>query len=123
MHAGRYRIAKSFEFAASHQLEGLAPDHKCARLHGHNYKVQLILESRVLSSEGFVEDYGDLADFRKYLDCRLDHRHLNDVLPEVGNPTAENLARHLWCVARHQHPDVIAVRVSETPNTWAEFEA
>ncbi len=117
-----YRITKEFHFSASHQLFGLAADHPCARLHGHNYVVVVELAAPTLNQHGFVRDYRDLDGLKRYLDDTLDHRHLNDVL---GNDavTAEHLATHLyhWCKARWD--EVCAVRVSETPRTWAEFRA
>ncbi|GAB4299878.1 MAG: 6-carboxytetrahydropterin synthase QueD [Roseovarius sp.] len=115
-----YRIAKEFAFAASHQIKGLAPGHPCARLHGHNYTVVVELAAETLDAHGFVRDYRELAPLRAYLDERLDHRHLNDVLGD-DCVTAERLARHLyeWCRARW--PETVAVRVSETPRTWAEY--
>jgi len=89
-------------------------------LHGHNYAVEVVIESPCLDDRGFCQvDYGELDPFRVYLDEHLDHRHLNDVLPI--RPTAENLARHLLVEARRCSPFVVAVRVSETPRTWAEY--
>jgi 6-pyruvoyltetrahydropterin/6-carboxytetrahydropterin synthase len=54
------------------------------------------------------------------VDDVLDHRHLNDILG-ADNTTAEKIAKHLfdWCKAKW--PEVVAVRVSETPKTWAEY--
>lgn len=119
----RYTITKGFHFSASHQLAHLAkkqPDHPCARLHGHNYLVELILCSSQLDENGFVVDFGDLAPFGDYLKERLDHRHLNDVLP--CRPTAEEIAKHLYGVAYQHWPFcTITVRVSETPRTWASY--
>lgn len=114
-----YTITKQFSFSASHQLDGLPEDHKCARTHGHNYLVEVCLTAPVINEIGFVVDYGDLNPLKDYIDTNLDHRHLNDVLP--FQPSAENLARHFyeWCKARW--PQVSAVRVSETPKTWAEY--
>lgn len=114
-----YQISKRFEFSASHQLTGLPDGHPCGRLHGHNYIVEIVLQSESLNSIGFVRDYGELSAFKHYLDETLDHRHLNDVCPY--NPTAENLARWLfeWCSA--QWEDTYAVRVSETSKTWSEY--
>ncbi|GIK58887.1 MAG: 6-carboxytetrahydropterin synthase QueD [Chloroflexi bacterium] len=114
-----YTISKQFHFSASHQLDGLPTEHQCARLHGHNYEVELILQSETLDEYGFVVDYLALKTFKTYLDETLDHRHLNDVLPFPT--TAENLARHLYAWAKVQWPQVTAVRVSETPRTWAEY--
>lgn len=114
-----YRISKEFHFSASHRLTHLPADHQCARLHGHNYVVEVELASATLNADGFVRDYHELAALKMHLDERFDHRHLNDVLDLP--PTAENLARHLydWCRARW--PEVSAVRISETPRTWAEY--
>lgn len=115
-----FRISKEFHFSASHQLKDLLTDHPCARLHGHNYIVEVVLESATLDAHGFVRDYRELEPLKAYIDAELDHRHLNDVLGDDG-VTAERLAKHLyeWCRARW--PEVAAVRVSETPRTWAEY--
>lgn len=115
-----FRITKEYHFSASHQLHGLAEDHPCARLHGHNYIVAVELQAEELSAQGFVRDYRELDALKKYIDEEIDHRHLNDVLGE-GCVTAEQIARHFydWCKSRW--PEVSAVRVSETPKTWAEY--
>jgi 6-pyruvoyltetrahydropterin/6-carboxytetrahydropterin synthase len=116
-----YRITKQFEFSASHQLEHLGPNHPCARLHGHNYVVEVVVESPCLDDRGFCQvDYNEMAGFRDYLMKRFDHRHLNDVMAERA--TAENLARCLAEIARAMiGPFVVEARVSETPKTWASY--
>lgn len=114
-----YTISKQFSFSASHQLGGLAPDHPCARLHGHNYVVEVVLSAPDLNAAGFVVDYNDLRPLGQMLDEQLDHRHLNDILP--FQPSAENLARYLYGWAKERWPQVACVRVSETPKTWAEY--
>lgn len=115
-----YRIGKVFTFSASHQLMGVADDHPCKRLHGHNYVVEVELSSQELNAAGFVRDYLELAALKDYIDSNLDHRHLNDVLGDDGT-TAEALAKHLYDWSRARWQDVTAVRVSETPKTWAEY--
>lgn len=114
-----FRITKEFAFSASHQLEHLPPEHQCARLHGHNYIVVVELASSTLNADGFVRDYHDLAALKAYIDDHFDHRHLNDILDVV--PTAENMARHFYEWAQARWPEVTAVKVSETPKTWAEY--
>jgi 6-pyruvoyltetrahydropterin/6-carboxytetrahydropterin synthase len=115
-----FTISKRFSFSASHQLGHLPEGHPCARLHGHNYEVEVVIDSPCLDDRGFCQvDYGELRPFRDYLDDELDHRHLNDVIPV--RTTAENLAKHLFGKAREISPFVVAVRVSETPKTWAEY--
>jgi 6-pyruvoyltetrahydropterin/6-carboxytetrahydropterin synthase len=97
----------------------LPDDHPCSRLHGHNYSVEVILASETLDETGFVVDYNALSAFRAILDDELDHRNLNDVLP--CPTTAEHLARYLFDRARALWTEVVAIRVSETPRTWAEY--
>lgn len=114
-----YVIEKEFHFSASHQLSGLPDGHQCSRLHGHNYIIVVELRSAALDHVGFVVDYGELKPLKEYIDSTLDHRHLNDVFD--FNTTAENIAKHLfeWC--RKQWHETYAVRVSETPKTWATY--
>jgi 6-pyruvoyltetrahydropterin/6-carboxytetrahydropterin synthase len=118
-----YSITKDFAFSAAHHLEGLHPRHQCGRDHGHNYQVRVQLIAPLLDAHGFVFDYGDLAPFGRWLDATLDHRDLNQVWPEIGNPTAENLARELAAMAvklcRIPSEIHVSVGVSETPKTWA----
>ncbi|MEZ5814442.1 MAG: 6-carboxytetrahydropterin synthase QueD [Alphaproteobacteria bacterium] len=115
-----YTISKEYHFSASHQLYGLDEDHPCARLHGHNYIVEVELQSATLNETGFVRDYRELDELKTYIDEKVDHRHLNDVLGK-DNTTAELIARHFydWCKSRW--PEVSAVRVKESPKTCAEY--
>lgn len=118
-----FQIGKTFEFAASHQLDRLPDGHKCRRMHGHNYTVEVTLGTDELDpATGFVLDYGDLDPVKRWIDRTLDHRHLNDL---IDVPTAEELALYLHGVITDELriPDVIAVRVSEQPRTWAEFRS
>ena len=115
-----FTISKQFHFSASHQLIGLSDDHPCSRLHGHNYIIEIELQSEELNSVGFVRDYHDLGALKSYIDDTLDHRHLNEVLGDT-NVTAERLAKHIfdWCSPKWL--ETSAIRVSETPKTWAEY--
>lgn len=117
-----FTITKEFHFSASHVLDRLPSWHPCGRMHGHNYVVVLELSAAAgeLTDAGFVRDYRDLDEFKKWLDDTLDHRHLNDVLGEL-QPSAENLAKWLFDGWSAELPELTAVRVSETPRTTAEF--
>lgn len=115
-----FTISKEYHFSASHILHGLAEDHPCSRLHGHNYVVEVELRSEILNEVGFVRDYRELDALKRYIDEEIDHRHLNDVLGE-NNTTAELIAKHFydWCHAKW--PEVCAVRIKETQKTTAEY--
>lgn len=115
-------IQKEFGFSASHVLAHLPDGHPCARLHGHNYVVVLELCARddKLNEAGFVRDYRDLDKFKRWVDETIDHRHLNDVMDGV-NPSAEHLARWIYEQWRPDLPELTAIRIAETPKTWAEY--
>lgn len=132
-----YRITKEFHFEAAHRLLGLPDDHPCGRLHGHSYRVEVVIECPCLDERGFCQvDYRDLDPFGEWIKLSLDHATiLNAIDPLVdhawpgqpkrhvlvGNPTAENLARYLFEKAKEVTPYATAVRVSETRKTWAEY--
>lgn len=122
-----YRIGKTFTFDAAHQLHGLPEDHKCGRMHGHTYKVELTFVGSDLQEEGWLFDYGELSSFKSWLMDSFDHHVLNYRLPEHLNPTAELLAKYIFD-AVNKMDDMIPynvylekVRVQETPNTFAEY--
>jgi 6-pyruvoyltetrahydropterin/6-carboxytetrahydropterin synthase len=114
-----FKIRKEFTFSASHQLRGLPETHPCSRLHGHNYIVTVELKSTHVSDIGFVRDYHELDEIKKYIDTKWDHRHLNDQM--LDNPTAENMAQHLFMTFKSQFPELCAIEVSETPKTNAIY--
>lgn len=118
----KYHIRKEFHFSAAHTLLGLAEDHPCGRHHGHNYVVEVELAAEELDSNGWVRDYGDLEDFKRYLDSHVDHRDLNVVFTPMQT-TAELIAERFWeQLAGMGYGDVLyAVHVSETPKTWATY--
>ena len=68
-----YRITKEFHFSASHQLCHLPDDHPCARMHGHNYIIEVELCAEALDTNRFVVDYRDLTPLKRYIDDELDH--------------------------------------------------
>ncbi|MCI5060774.1 MAG: 6-carboxytetrahydropterin synthase QueD [Alphaproteobacteria bacterium] len=117
-----FTICKEYHFSASHQLFGLADDHPCARLHGHNYVIEIELQSEKLNEVGFIRDYRDLDALKKYIDDKFDHYHLNDVLGDE-NVTAERIAKHFYDWCHDKWPEVSAVRVKETPKTCAEYRS
>jgi 6-pyruvoyltetrahydropterin/6-carboxytetrahydropterin synthase len=115
-----YTICKRFCFSASHTIGDLPPGHPCARLHGHNYEVEVVLAAPALDAKGFVRDFEELSPLREFIKDTLDHRHLNDVLGH-DRTTSEVMSEWIYEWSKARWPEVIAVRVSETPRTWAEY--
>jgi 6-pyruvoyltetrahydropterin/6-carboxytetrahydropterin synthase len=115
------RISQAFKFEAAHRLPNVPETHRCHRLHGHSYRVEIQLDGKVDPQTGFVVDFFDLeASFEKIL-AALDHRCLNDV-PGLENPTAERIAVWIWERIRPDLPDLCSVRVYETSDCWAEYD-
>ena len=82
------------DFASAHSLRNYPGD--CSRLHGHNWQVEVLVESEVLDEVGIAIDFREIKQQTKVVTDRLDHRYLNEVEPfDVLNPTAENIAKYL----------------------------
>ncbi|WP_448329865.1 6-carboxytetrahydropterin synthase QueD [Streptomyces sp. DSM 41534] len=106
-------IFREFTFEAAHRLPNVPEGHKCARLHGHSYKVIVHVEAPIDPESGWVMDFGDLKKAFKPLEARLDHYYLNDI-EGLENPTSEVLARWIWERLKPNLPDLSALTVRET---------
>lgn len=110
-----YRVRVIKTFSAAHRI--VEQGGKCERLHGHNYRVEVVAGSDRLSSAGMVVDFEELkAALAQILP---DHRLLNEVYD--FNPTAENLARYFYEQLKKRFP-VVRVRVWENDECWAEYQ-
>ena len=111
-----YSVCKSFTFDAAHCL--ISPyQGKCCRMHGHRWRVDITATSEILDPCGMVMDFVDFAPLGEYIRQKFDHAIINET---VKQPTAENIARHLYEWARGRWP-VTTVRVWETETAYAEY--
>ena len=97
-HSARMRVelTKQYTFEAAHRLPNVAPDHKCFRMHGHGFRVEITVTGDIDPRMGWMTDYADItAIVEPLIRNELDHRSLNDV-PGLENPTSELLAVWLW---------------------------
>ncbi len=106
-------IFKEFTFESAHRLPNVPASHKCARLHGHSYRVAVHVEGLVGDGTGWVRDFADLTCAVKPVLARLDHYYLNEV-EGLDNPTSEVLARWIWDRLVIALPDLSQVVVRET---------
>lgn len=88
-------IFKEFTFEAAHKLPNVPEGHKCARLHGHSFRVEIHVGGALQQPAGWVVDFADIKAAFSPLEKRLDHYYLNDI-EGLENPTSENLAIWLW---------------------------
>ncbi|GLR99830.1 MULTISPECIES: 6-carboxytetrahydropterin synthase QueD [Bradyrhizobium] len=114
----RVRIAAEYSFEAAHRLPMVPVDHKCHRLHGHNYKVEVSIIGE-LDRRGFVIDYAELDAVVRPIINSLDHRYLNEI-PGLENPTSEILAEWLKDRIGAKIPFIPTVRIYETLRYWVE---
>ena len=83
------------DFASAHSLRNYPGD--CARLHGHNWQVEVSVCAKVLDDNGIAIDFREIKKHTKLVIKRLDHQYLNEIKPfDVLNPTAENIAKYFF---------------------------
>ena len=106
-------LRKSFQFEAAHLLPHLPRTHKCRRLHGHSFKVEIAVAGACDPKLGWLMDYADITEAFKPIWRKLDHYHLNDIRG-LENPTSENLAAWIWHRLKPKLPLLTEVVVAET---------
>jgi 6-pyruvoyltetrahydropterin/6-carboxytetrahydropterin synthase len=106
-------IYKEFGFESAHRLPNTPEGHKCRRLHGHSYRVEVHVEGPVQEGAGWVMDFGELREAFEPLRVQLDHNYLNE-LPGLENPTSEVLARWIWGHLKPRLPQLSQLVVKET---------
>ena len=106
-------IFKEFHIGAAHRLPNVPAGHKCARLHGHSFAVEVHVDGAVDAHTGWVMDFADIKSAFAPVFDQLDHHYLNEV-PGLDNPTSENLARWIWNRLKPALPALSEVRIRET---------
>lgn len=106
-------LFKEFHFEAAHHLPKVPPGHKCSRLHGHSFRVQVCIQGPVDPATGWVRDFAEIKNIFKPIHDQLDHQYLNDI-PGLENPTSEVLARWIWQKLKPALPELSRIQVMET---------
>lgn len=125
----KWKLTTEFTFDAAHYIRNY--DGPCGRMHGHTYRVRLEATSSQLHASEYCPHSVMVVDFRTLrwakqdlLKGGLDHSVLNEVLPEGYETTAEMIAQYIYEKTKKQLPSDVKLKiaVSETPNSWAEYE-
>jgi 6-pyruvoyltetrahydropterin/6-carboxytetrahydropterin synthase len=132
----RHTIVKRLHFCYGHRL--MDYDGKCAHPHGHNGILEIELSSQQLDQRGMVYDFTDVKrHIQEFIDREIDHRMLlredDPIVPaleSIGepvftmkeNPTAENIAKLIFGEAKARQLPVVAVRLWETLDAFAEYQ-
>ena len=114
------RLVQAFRFEAAHRLPRVPAGHKCARLHGHSFKIEVAVRGPVDEQTGWLVDYADLEAAWAPLSTQLDHNYLNEV-PGLENPTSEVLAKWIWDKMRPALPSLVQVTLFETCDARCEY--
>lgn len=114
-------IFKIFQIEAAHRLPHVPSGHKCARLHGHSFRIEIHVSGEVGPRSGWVMDFADIKAAFQPLFERIDHAYLNEI-EGLENPTSEELAMWIW---RKLKPGLAALRrvvVHETCTSGCIYE-
>jgi 6-pyruvoyltetrahydropterin/6-carboxytetrahydropterin synthase len=109
----KVELRKTFQFEAAHKLPNVPADHKCARLHGHSFRVEVVVAGECEPRLGWLMDYAEISDAFKPLMDQLDHYYLNEI-PGLENATSENLAKWIWDRLQPRLPLLTEIVVAET---------
>jgi 6-pyruvoyltetrahydropterin/6-carboxytetrahydropterin synthase len=115
------RLVHEFRFEAAHRLPRVPAGHRCERLHGHSFRVEVAIRGPVDEQTGWVIDFYDMQRAWAPIHDKLDHRYLNEV-PGLENPTSEVIARWIWEHLRPSMPGLARITVHETCDARCEYE-
>ncbi len=113
-------LFKSFTLEAAHRLPHVPVGHKCSRVHGHSFRIELHVEGPINPHFGWVIDFAEIKQAFKPLYDQLDHHYLNDV-PGLENPTSEILAVWIWDRLKPELPLLSQVVVHETCTSGCRY--
>ena len=114
------RLSKSFGFEAAHWLPCFPEGHKCRRMHGHSFRVDVIVEGELDPSVGYLIDFADIKRATEPLERALDHRCLNEI-EGLENPTSEMVAAWIWARLKPALPMLSEIVVHETCTSTCHF--
>jgi 6-pyruvoyltetrahydropterin/6-carboxytetrahydropterin synthase len=112
--AMRVRLTKDFSFEAAQTLPNAPEGHKCRRMHGHSFKVEISVEGDVDPATGWFYDHAEIGAAMKPLVQQVDHAYLNEIAG-LDNPTIENMAAWFWQKLQPLCPGLCEIVVHETP--------
>ena len=116
----RTRLTKDFTFEAAQTLPSAPEGHKCRKMHGHSFKLEISVEGEVDPKVGWIYDHAQISTAMKPLLQILDHSYLNDIAG-LENPTIENMAAWFWQKLAPHCPGLCEIVVHETPTARCSY--
>lgn len=117
-----FELRQTFYIESARSLPHLPPSHPCSRIHGHSFKIVLLLVGPLDPKIGWVQDYNEIDQKIKPILSQLDHRLLNEV-PGLENPTSELIAKWIFEHAKPVLPLLKRISISETLNSECSYPA
>ena len=114
-------IYKVFKFDAAHHLPCVPEGHKCAKVHGHSFRVEIHIRGGMDSHTGWVMDFSDISAAFEPILNQLDHKNLNQI-EGLENPTSENLCRWIWSRLGPVLPQLSKVIVCESTESGCVYD-
>lgn len=115
------RLVKSFEFDAAHDLPCFPKGHKCRALHGHTYRVDVVLAGDLGPDQHYLVDFADIKAAIDPVRRQVDHRYLNDI-PGLEVPTVECIAKWMWEALHPALPQLERIVVHESQTSRCEYD-
>ncbi len=117
-----YTVKVRSDFSGAHNLKGYKG--RCEELHGHNWRIEVEVDSEELDATGMVIDFKELKNILDEIIGGMDHKYLNEIghFKEI-NPTSENIARYIFESISERKPDLGLGRVIvwETDSSSATY--
>ncbi len=113
-------IFREFTFDAAHRLDHLPAGHKCARIHGHTYRLKVFLGGPIDPVVGWIVDFAEVKRIVTDVLDPLDHHLLNDV-PGLEQPTTERIIAWLWDRLRPRLPQLARLELWENATSGAVY--
>jgi 6-pyruvoyltetrahydropterin/6-carboxytetrahydropterin synthase len=115
------QIFRDFEFESAHWLPHVPEGHKCKRMHGHGYRLRVVIEGSPDPRLGWIMDFGEVKAIVGEVIGRLDHRCLNEI-KGLENPTAEAIAVWIWDQLRPKLAALARLELRETEHAGVIYE-
>ena len=114
-------VFKTFSIEAARSLPNLSDGHPCKNVHGHSFKITIIVQGTSNEKSGFVIDFSEIdLSFKPILE-KIDHRYLNDI-KGLENPSSENLCRWIWSRLYSNLPGLSEIIIKETDTTGCSYK-
>jgi 6-pyruvoyltetrahydropterin/6-carboxytetrahydropterin synthase len=115
-----FELLRRYRFESAHRLPMVGAEHRCSRMHGHTYAVEITVHGPLEPVHGWVIDYASIDVAAQPLLDQLDHRCLNDITG-LENPTSEHLAGWLWERLAPLLPGLNTITIAENPDARCTY--